>query len=291
MKKCHMSKSDARLCSTTAMNDEQDTLGPVVGQSETTTVNGTTVSSESAASLSVINDSVSRDPHQDPELPAMSTLVTKDSDPMDINAPASATETTTNLDPIAHTDIDSHASVTMDIDTPTSATEPTTNLYPIAHTDINAPASVTKANPDSIEAANTNIDTPTSVARGSATEPTSKLDPIAHMDIDAPTSVTEPNLDPIEDANSNINTPASAARSSATESTSNQDPGEEAHTSSLTNVTVTVPAWLTVLNMDTYFQESSNMKAWQVLVQSLYKFEEVNTINRVCHCFCYKFSY
>ena len=96
-----------------------------------------------------------------------------------------------------------------------------------------------------------------------------------------------------------------SASAGATEPTSNPDPmkveqgkkeeirfiqmdvdhekGEEVHTLSSTNVAlVTPPAWLTTLNMDVYLQECSDAKAWQGLVQSLYKFEEGNSINGVC---------
>ena len=59
--------------------------------------------------------------------------------------------------------------------------------------------------------------------------------------------------------------------------------GEEAHMLSSTKVAmVAAPAWMTVLNMDVYLQECSNVKEWQGLVQSLYKFEEGNSIDRVC---------
>jgi hypothetical protein len=62
-----------------------------------------------------------------------------------------------------------------------------------------------------------------------------------------------------------------------------QEKGEESHTSSSTNVTVVAaPAWLTKLGMDDYFQECSDEKAWRDLVQSLYRFEQGNTINGVC---------
>jgi hypothetical protein len=71
---------------------------------------------------------------------------------------------------------------------------------------------------------------------------------------------------------------------SATDQTSNavameidQAVGEE----SINVVAVAAPAWLTALSMDVYLQECSDAKAWQVLVQSLYKFEEGNTINGV----------
>ena len=41
-------------------------------------------------------------------------------------------------------------------------------------------------------------------------------------------------------------------------------------------------AWLTTLNMDVYLLECSDVKAWQELVQTLYRFEEGNSINGVC---------
>jgi hypothetical protein len=74
------------------------------------------------------------------------------------------------------------------------------------------------------------------------------------------------------------------APASATDQTSNPvamaidlEVGEE----STNVVAVAAPAWLTALSMDVYLQECSDTKAWQVLVQSLYKFEEGNTINGV----------
>ena len=93
-----------------------------------------------------------------------------------------------------------------------------------------------------------------------------------------------------------------SASASATEVTSNPDPmevdqekgkevrmdldhkkGEEAHMSLSTKVAmVAAPAWMTMLNMYVYLQECSDVKEWQGLVQSLYKFEEGNSINRVC---------
>jgi hypothetical protein len=57
------------------------------------------------------------------------------------------------------------------------------------------------------------------------------------------------------------------------EVTVDQENGEE----------VAAPAWLTALKMDVYLRECSDVKAWQVLVQSLYKFEVGNTINGVCY--------
>ena len=47
---------------------------------------------------------------------------------------------------------------------------------------------------------------------------------------------------------------------------------------------VALPAWLSALNMDVYLQGCSNMMAWQELIESLYKFEKLNTINGVRHC-------
>ena len=47
-------------------------------------------------------------------------------------------------------------------------------------------------------------------------------------------------------------------------------------------VPVAAPAWLTALKMDIYFQECSDTTAWQLLVQSFYKFEVGNTVNGVC---------
>ena len=47
---------------------------------------------------------------------------------------------------------------------------------------------------------------------------------------------------------------------------------------------VAPPAWLSALNMDIYLQGCSDMTAWQELIESLYKFEKLNTINGVHHC-------
>ena len=55
--------------------------------------------------------------------------------------------------------------------------------------------------------------------------------------------------------------------------------------SSSTDVAVIAPpAWLSALNMDVYLQGCSDMTAWQELIESLYKFEKLNTINGVHHC-------
>ena len=80
-----------------------------------------------------------------------------------------------------------------------------------------------------------------------------------------PSTLTTDGLDPMD-----IDT-----RSSATQPTSNPDPmavdkekGEETHGSSSTDLgVVTVPAWLTMLDMDKYLQQCSDMKEWQELVQ------------------------
>lgn len=70
---------------------------------------------------------------------------------------------------------------------------------------------------------------------------------------------------------------------SATETTSNPV-SEESGQEEITNlVAVAAPGWLSAINMDIYLQECSDAKEWQGLVQSLYKFEEGNTINGVRH--------
>lgn len=69
--------------------------------------------------------------------------------------------------------------------------------------------------------------------------------------------------------------------------------GEEDHTPSSANIAmVAAPAWLTALNMDIYLEESSDAKEWQGLVQSLYKFENGNSINgvRITTSFSFSFS-
>lgn len=61
----------------------------------------------------------------------------------------------------------------------------------------------------------------------------------------------------------------------------------EAHTPSSMNVyMVEAPSWLSALNVDMYLQDSSDVKAWHGLVNSLYRFEAVNTINGVSHYSC-----
>ena len=55
--------------------------------------------------------------------------------------------------------------------------------------------------------------------------------------------------------------------------------------SSSTDVAVIAPpAWLSALNMDVYLQGCSDTTAWQELIESLYKFEKLNTINGVRRC-------
>ena len=79
------------------------------------------------------------------------------------------------------------------------------------------------------------------------------------------------------------------ASSNGTDSSSNPDPmqvdeekrAESPVTSSTSAVAVGPPTWLAALQMDAYLQECSDLKAWQQLVTSLYKFENLNTVNRV----------
>jgi hypothetical protein len=47
---------------------------------------------------------------------------------------------------------------------------------------------------------------------------------------------------------------------------------------------VAPPAWLIALNMDVYLRECSDATAWQGLIESLYRFENLNTINGVRRC-------
>ena len=55
--------------------------------------------------------------------------------------------------------------------------------------------------------------------------------------------------------------------------------------SSSTDVAViALPAWLVALNMDVYLLGCSDITAWKGLIQSLYKFEKLNTISGVHHC-------
>ena len=89
------------------------------------------------------------------------------------------------------------------------------------------------------------------------------------------------------DSGMDVNAPVSA-----TDQTSNPVPMEvdkEMGEESTNIVMVTAPAWLAALNMDVYLQECSDVKEWQALVQSLYKFEEGNAINRVRYSKYYSF--
>ena len=84
------------------------------------------------------------------------------------------------------------------------------------------------------------------------------------------------------------------ARASTTDQTSNpvpMDVDQEIGEESTNIVAVAAPAWLTALKMDVYLQDCSDAKAWRLLVESLYKFEEGNVINGVCHYNCYTFLY
>jgi hypothetical protein len=58
--------------------------------------------------------------------------------------------------------------------------------------------------------------------------------------------------------------------------------GQASSTTDFNVVSVTAPDWLAALKLDIYLQESSDTNAWQLLVQSLYKFEKGgNTFNGV----------
>jgi len=61
------------------------------------------------------------------------------------------------------------------------------------------------------------------------------------------------------------------------------DVDEEKEEVSTNVVEVAAPPWLTAHHMDVYLQECSIAKEWQLLVQSLYKFEEGNAIKGVRH--------
>lgn len=57
--------------------------------------------------------------------------------------------------------------------------------------------------------------------------------------------------------------------------------------SSSTDVAVVAPpAWLVAVNMDVYLLGCSDMTAWKELIETLYKFERLNTLNGVR---CYNF--
>ena len=73
---------------------------------------------------------------------------------------------------------------------------------------------------------------------------------------------------------------------SATEINANPVPRECDQEETTNVVAVAAPGWLNVVNMDIYLQDCSDVKEWKALVQSLYKFEEGNTINGVRHYNC-----
>lgn len=137
----------------------------------------------------------------------------------------------------------------------------------------------------------------TIIPSASATEqttPTSILTNDSGMDIAPSTSATELTLnsDPMkadqekgEEIQMDIDHKKEEEEVQTLSSTMDIDheKGEEACRSSSTNVAlVTAPAWLTTLNMDILLEECSEVKARQGLVQSLYKFEEWNSIYGVC---------
>ena len=59
---------------------------------------------------------------------------------------------------------------------------------------------------------------------------------------------------------------------------------QKGKSSSTDMAVIAPPAWLSALNMDVYLQGCSDTTAWQELIESLYKFEKLNTINGVRRC-------
>jgi hypothetical protein len=99
--------------------------------------------------------------------------------------------------------------------------------------------------------------------------------------------VTTPPMSAMMD--SGMDATVDALPSASTHQTSNPDSmdvDQEIGEESINVVGVAAPAWLTAHNMDVYLQECSNVKGWQMLVQSLYKFEMGNAIKGVRHYIC-----
>ena len=103
------------------------------------------------------------------------------------------------------------------------------------------------------------------------------------MDDDAPALGTDETSNSVPRESGQEETANVGAPASATDEPSNSVPRESGQEEIANIVAVSAPGWLNTLNMDIYLQGCSDTKEWQELVQSLYKFEEGNTINGVCY--------
>ena len=175
---------------------------------------------------------------------------------------------------IMRNDTSANSAVISEFQEPDQAPDLTTLVSTIANdsvtTDIDAPSSACASEPTSIPEPNQALDLTTLAS--------TITNDLATMDIDAPSSASasEP---------SSIPYPIEVDQEKGEEITREVDheKGEEARTPSTANIAmIAPPAWLTTLKMDVYLQECSNAKEWQGLVQSLYKFENGNSINGVC---------
>jgi len=210
---------------------------------------------DTSANSAVISEF--QEPDQAPDLTTLVSTIANDSVTTDIDAPSFAC-----------------ASEPTSIPEPDQALDLTTLVSTITNdsvtTDIDAPSSACASEPTSIPEPNQALDLTTLAS--------TITNDLATMDIDAPSSASasEP---------SSIPYPIEVDQEKGEEITREVDheKGEEARTPSTANVAmIAPPAWLTTLKMDVYLQECSNAKEWQGLVQSLYKFENGNSINGVC---------
>ena len=160
---------------------------------------------------------------------------------------------------------------------------------------------------DTIQTLSTNVDfskTSTSSETSSLPQPASSSDPPASNAIacsmTAVTSAQSAAQDPHQAAKSTLPLPAPLTASTPpVPSTTMNNPESIVEVDSIqvdmenrqkgespsTNMAVvTPPAWLIALNMDVYLWECSDVTAWQGLIESLYRFENLNTINGVRRC-------
>ena len=132
-------------------------------------------------------------------------------------------------------------------------------------------------------------DAPTSNVIGSSTTAATPAESVAEDSREGakltlpPASLTVPSLTtddpPSMDIDTGKNGSESLVRADPMQvDVENRPKGE----SSSTDVAgVAPPAWLIALNMDVYLQECSDATAWRGLIESLYKFENLNTISGV----------
>jgi hypothetical protein len=148
--------------------------------------------------------------------------------------------------------VDSSSTSQEHIQNPESTTPPmSTSLVPQSNT--------TMTSDDGIAASLTVIVDSTSQEHDpESTTPPKSTTKDSGMDVDAPASATHQASDPVP-----------------------MEVDQEIEEEPTNVVAVAAPAWLTAYNMDDYLRKCSNEKAWQVLVQSFYKFEERNAIKGV----------